>query len=283
MRVSSCLLLSVLLLGCDDGSDNPGAAFGEALDPMTAPRAAVDRFADARAGNPSVPAPDAPVDFDAQFFTRALGPDGEPVAYYDFGLSSGFTMPVYRLVDETGAAIEGQLPIIASLPGQPGYSDFWQVTQVEVPPGYISNSITSAAELLEAELEQQLTVEVFNRPVVPAGSTAEKGERTEMSAWFDDQVATAFEFAEAPVQVRGSLVDYVPIYVCMTEAGFCAEDDGSTHNVVAATPADDDYSPLWGVEMYPADAFDAVRDLETALAAGPEKQPGLVNCPLVEW
>lgn len=235
----------------------------------------------ARADNPGLPGPNEAVDYDADFRTVGLGPTGDRIEYYDFGLSTGFTMPAYRLVDAEGVPIPGQLPLLELLPGQPGYSDFWQVTEVEVPLGYVANTITSVAELKEAAYPEQLTLEVLNCPVVSSDSVATEGEARQ--AWIDDEVVSAFSFEEAEVRVRGVLVDYIPIYVCMNEQGFCREDDGSTHNVIEADPSDPGYSPLWQPMMYPEDAFDAVRDLPSAMAANPETQTGLVNCPVIVW
>jgi len=121
---------------------------------------------------------------------------------------------------------------------------------------------------------------------VPEGSSATfatDGGRL-YEAWLDDGVALSFDFAEAEPNARGALVDYVAIYVCLTEAGvFCTDDTGGTHNVVGAVPSEPGYSPLWKVSVYPEAAFDAVEDAESAQAANPEPQPALVNCPLIEW
>jgi len=277
-------LLCVLGAGCDAPTDEDHA---DTLDPDAAPRVSVDRFGTRRADAPvELPAADEAIDFDAQFTTRALGPDGQAVAYYDLGPATGLTMPVFRLVDPQGVPIDGQLPIITAAPGDTSYSDFWQVTEVEVPGNYAANTITSASELEAAGYPHTPTAEVMNRPVVPEGSTArfatDDGRLYE--AWLDDGVALSFDFAEDEPNVRGALVDYTPIYVCLTTAGvFCADETGGTHNVVGAVPSEPGYSPLWKVSVYPESAFDAVKDSESAQAADPEPQPALVNCPLIEW
>ncbi|MCR9163666.1 MAG: hypothetical protein ACE37F_16910 [Nannocystaceae bacterium] len=281
------LFASLLLVACSEASDEPSVPdHGEALDPEAAPRASVDRFGPARASNPDLPAPGEAIDFDAGFFRRGLGPDGATVSYYDFGVSTGFTMPAYRLVDGEGVAVEGQLWIVGELPGTTTYSDFWQVIDVEVPEAYVPNSITSAAEVEASGYPQTRTVEAFNRPLVPEGSLAQfaSDDGALRSAWFEDQVVFALDFSESELSLRGDLIDYAPIYVCFTDDGrFCADDTGSTHNVVAAVPPDPAYSPLWKPSVYPESAFDDVSDLDTALAADPQTQPMLVNCPMAEW
>lgn len=282
-------LLCLLVAGCDasSGVEPVVPEHGDALAPDTAPRVSVDRFGSRRADAPAeLPGADEAIDLDAQFTTRALGPDGQAVAYYDLGPASGLTMPVFRLVDPDGTPIEAQLPIIRASPGEVSYSDFWQVTEVEVPDGYEANTITSAAEVEASGYPQTLTVEVMNRPLVPEGSSArfatDDGRLHE--AWLGDRVALAFDFAETEPNVRGAVVDYAAIYVCLTESGlFCTDDAGGTHNVVGAVPSEDGYSPLWKVSVYPEAAFDAVFDLESAQAADPDPRSALVNCPLIEW
>lgn len=283
-------LTCLLVAGCDASSCGEPAVVldhGDALEPSAAPRVSVDRFGPLRADAPAdLPAANEAIDFDAEFTTRALGPDGQAVAYYDFGPASGVTMSVFRLVDLDGTPIDAQLPIIEASPGEASYSDFWQVTEVEVPDGYEANTITSASEVEASGYPQALTVEVMNRPVVPEGSSArfgtDDGRRHE--AWLADRVALAFDFSEAEPNVRGALVDYAAIYVCVTGSGvFCTDGTGGTHNVIGAVPSDASYSPLWKVNIYPEVAFDAVEDLESALAADPQAQPALVNCPVTEW
>ncbi len=280
-------IASLLLAACTEASDDVVVPdHGEALDPGSAPRAVVDRFSRARASNADMPGPGEPIDFDADFFRRGLGPDGAPISYYDFGVSTGFTMPVYRLIDIDGAPVEEQLYIIGELPGGTTYSDFWQVVDVEVPLEYVPNTITSVAELEASGYPQTRTVEAFNRPVVPEGSAAQfaSGDGALLSVWFDDQVAFAFDFSESELSVRGDLMDYAPIYVCVAEGDrFCVDDTGSTHNVVPAVPPDPAYSPLWKPSVFPESAFEDVVDLDSALATDPIQQPMLVNCPMAEW
>ncbi len=284
----------VVLGGCDTSQDEGAEQVtevappdhGEALSPDDASVLAVDRFSQERASDLSVPDPGEPIDFDADYYEVGLGPDGAEAAYYGLGGSSGFTMPVYQLVDANDAPIADQLPIVDALPGENAYSDFWQLVLVRVPAGYVANTITSADEVLATDYERVPTVEVHNRPLVPPGSVAalasDAGAPT--LAWYGDDVVHALAFDEAPVRVRGSLVDYAAIYVCLAESGdFCADDDGNTHNVVAAVPGQDGYSPLWKIWRYDVGVFDDVMDLPSAQAADAETVTGLVNCPLVEW
>jgi hypothetical protein len=77
--------------------------------------------------------------------------------------------------------VNGQLPIIDAVPGEPGYSDFHVVVRVRVPATYTANSITSAAALRAAGYPMGRTTSIVNTPVVPEGSTARlraRGRRT---------------------------------------------------------------------------------------------------------
>ncbi len=281
------VVLSGMVLACSD--PEAGAALeihGPALDPSEVQRVAIDRFAEARGDDPGLPEAGAPIDFDAAFFAEGLGPDGQSVAYYDFGISASRTMLAYRLVDAEGEPIPEQRAIVSAVPGQLAYSDFWEWVEVEVPNGYVANSITSAIELEEAGYPQTRTREVSNLPLVPEGSAAvraaSQGQLTQV--WIEDQLGFAFTFDEAEIRVRGDAVDYVPIYACRTADGsFCVDDQGRTHNVLAAVPTDPSYSPLWRLSLYPQAAFESVVDLASALAADPQEQSMLVNCPVVVW
>lgn len=284
------MLACVMLLGgCDtssEGATTPRSDHGPAIDPDGAGELAVDRFsAEQRAADPDLPEPGAPIDFDDGFLHEGLGPDGGAVAYYGLGSASGFTMPAYLLVYEDGAPVPEQLAILTVIPGDVEYSDFWQVTRVVVPEDYVANSITSAQELLATEYPRMPTTEVFNRPLVPPGSKADQAisEVGPVRAWFDDQVVHAIDFAEVTPTVRGSLVDYARVYVCMTEEGFCRDEQGRTHNVIDTVPGDAAYSPLWRVVMYDPAAFEGVVDLPSAQQAAQPEAGGLANCPVVTW
>src|ERR687892_1876453 len=79
--------LLVLPAACDD--DDP-MAVTPPVDPNTAARASIDRFSDAagnlfrRSQTPSLPAANAPIDFDQEpFITQGLGPAGEAGRYFN--------------------------------------------------------------------------------------------------------------------------------------------------------------------------------------------------------
>lgn len=67
-------------------------------------------------------------------------------------------------------------------------------------------------------------------------------------------------------------------------SGFVTEPGtAQTHNVVETLPDDDDYSPLWDVDVYDNGSFADVHDFATAMAANVLAEGvALVNCPVVD-
>ena len=74
--------------------------------------------------------------------------------------------------------VANQLNIIDAIPGDPGYSDFWQVVKVTVPADYVANTATSLQDLLDAGYSMQTTDMIVNCPVVPEGFFSRYGRRS---------------------------------------------------------------------------------------------------------
>jgi hypothetical protein len=112
---------------------------------------------------------------------------GEEVFYPDFGMNNRSAIPIYVLIhgmnaDGTPDFVEGQQNIIDSVPGDPGYSAFWQVMMVTVPADYEVNSIRSREAVIAAGFPITTTDMVVNCPVTdvaaappPAGDTGGAG------------------------------------------------------------------------------------------------------------
>ncbi|MDS0475563.1 hypothetical protein [Natrinema sp. 1APR25-10V2] len=284
--------------GMDDGMES-------ATDLADAPRATIDRFSEAagtlmvRNEENDLPGPDEPIDFDqAPFLTRGLGPSGEPVSYYNFDVQPTEPAPIYVLFREgEDAPVAEQLNIVDVVPGDEGYNDFWHVHEVTVPADYEANTATSVQDLMDADYDITGTDVVKNCPIVPEGSTASMregdGETDLIDGWYDGEVVSYFLFEEAPIAVTDGSVPVSPIYVTFNtnpgmdgggpQSGFVTEmETDRTHNVVATLPGDDGYSPLWSVSVYDNADFDAVSDLESAMAATLlEAGTATVNCPIV--
>ncbi|WP_210416859.1 hypothetical protein [Echinicola soli] len=296
-------LVNCPVVSVDDG--NPP------MDPDMAAKSSVDRFSDAAAtlfvrnGKNNFPGPNMPVNFDEEpFITKGLGPNGEMVEYYNFDIMPTKPAPIYLFFREgEDSPVEGQLNVLDVIPGDEGYSDFWHVHHVIVPDYYIANSVTSLDEINARGYTVEATETIVNCPVVPDGSTASKrfspDEDTELhQGWYHDQVIYYFNFFEKILTAEyvndETSVPLSDIYVTFNinpgmegggpASGFVTENGSmQTHNTVETLPNDDEYSPLWYINVYDNNDFETVMDWESAktanlLVAG----AGLANCPVVK-
>ena len=300
-------------LGCGGSSGSGSPSSGSAampLNPDTAAVVPVDRFSDAfahlfaRSKNPSLPAANAPIDFDSggPFITHGLGPDSGKVTYYNFDVLPTTPAPIYVLFEQGASMpVAGQLNVIGVIPGDAGYNDFWRVTKVTVPHGYVANTVTSVDQVAAAAYPTEATSMLVNCPVVPDGSTATlrytSAEPTGLQrGWYKHQIVKYFTFAERPLSTTTSGgVPLSDIFVTFNvnpdpnnpmsgpPSGFETEPGTmQTHNVPETLPEDAAYSPLWKVDVYDHSSFASVANLMTAMAA-PLLAPGaaIVNCPIV--
>ncbi len=283
-----------------------GEMGGEPMDPMDAERATVDRFSEdagtlmVRDDMNGLPGPGEPIDFDqGPFITTGLGPDGQTVQYYNFDVQPTAPAPIYAFFRKgEDTPVEGQLNVVGTIPGDDGYNDFWHVHRVTVPSDYEANTVTSASQLMNGDYDVQATNVIKNCPIVPQGSTASmRGGDADsglVDGWYDGQVVSYFLFEEAGLMATGDgAVPTSPIYVTFNTnpgmdgggpaSGFMTEEmSDQTHNVVATTPADSGYSPLWSVNVYDNADFDSVSDLSSATSASIlATGTATVNCPVV--
>jgi len=286
----------------DDSDKNTGP-----LDPDTTEEVSVDRFSDdagtlhLRSSNPDLPGPNEPINFDNLFLAQGLAPDGQVAKYYDFDVMPLAPAPIYVLFREgESEPVENQLNIIDVIPGDLGYSDFWQMYKVTVPQDYVANTVTSLVKILDKGYELTETNYLINCPVAPKGSTAElrytDESKTLDRGWYKNKVVYYFTFEEKVLATTaGGLNPISPIYVTFNinpdendpnsgpASGFVTETGSAqTHNVLATIPTDADYSPLWSVNVYDNADFENVSNLTTAEAANVLAQGVmLVNCPVV--
>ena len=279
------------------------------LNPDTAGDVSVDRFSSTaghlfvRDANNDFPAANAPVDFDAipAFITHGLGPNGEKTQYYNFDAMSTTPAPIYVLFrDGESSPVANQLNIVNVIPGETGYNDFWLVTKVIVPSGYVANSVTSYSEIVQKGYTLTPTTTIVNCPIVPKGSVARKRYLSTESpdltrGWYKNKVVYYFNFSEKELMASGGLVPTSDIYVCFNinpgmdgggpPSGFKTEDGmatGQAHNVPETLPTDAAYSPLWDVQIFDNTNFANVSNLTSAEAAtllAPDA--AIVNCPIV--
>jgi hypothetical protein len=232
---------------------------------------------------------------------HGLGPRGERIRYYDLDIKSQVPAAIYILM-QGGGEVEGQLPILSRLPGEPGYNDFWRVHEVEVPPGYRPNAMIREQDVVDSGFLVTKTSRIVHRAVVPPGSTARLrygGEDAgEQRGWHDGRVASYLAFEDSVLSVPGPSGEVAVgiAYIWVTFNGNPDQPGGGppsgvmrdasgiqTHNVAASLPGDPDYSPLWMVIIYDNAAFTSVLDLDSAERAALVAAVGspLVNCPVV--
>jgi hypothetical protein len=261
----------------------------------------VDRFSDEagtimrRSDNPDLPAPNEPIDYDADFLNHALGPNGDDVSYYAFDVSPLLTAPVYAIVyaSDPSQRVEGQAAIFDSIPGEEGYNDFWQMVQVLVPDDFEPNSLHSLADIESSGYELVPTGIIINCPLVPYGSSAKLADRTSVG-WYEGEHVLYFSFEVQQVSVlnpAGLDVPYAVVRVIFEDndpsKGMKVDSStGKTHNVFDTIPGDNLYRALWRHDFVDAADFDSVRDWDSSKAAN-EADVGmeniLVNCPVVIW
>jgi hypothetical protein len=214
---------------------------------------------------------------------------GTDVTYFDFGLNTQTAIPimVFFQEDNPDTAVSGQMNIIDSIPGQPGYSAFWRVYKVLAPSSYMANSITSLQGVLDSGYEIQETDIVVNCPVVNPDTTTEMISYTLVQGWYRDRMVFYFDFG-ANSGSMGSVVDKAPIFAFFHMNGDAVM---GQMNVIDVVPSDMGYSDLWHVHKvivgmeYMANSLTSVDEIMAAVSAGDvsiEETDLLVNCPVVE-
>jgi len=229
------------------------------------PTVEVDRFSDLaatffkRSDEPSLPAANEPIDFDADFLRRGIGPNGEAIEFYQFDVRETTPAPVYLLFDARGDAIAGQLPIFDELPGDAGYNDLRLVQQVTVTErDFRPNSVTSLQDIEAGGYTVVSTELIMNCVVVPDSSVAARrfdGDQSPglLEGWYRDQIVKYLLFENpdggTTAEFAGGGVSTPIMYAFFDNdtdpSGGFAVEDGTTHNVAVRLPGQEGYSPLW--------------------------------------
>lgn len=304
--IVSVLFLVFLFTKCEEESSGP-----DVHDPDQAMKVSVDRFSEnfgtlfVRTADNGFPGPNEPIDFDqVPFITQGLGPNGEIVKYYNFDVLPIHSAPIFVLFKEgEDMPVAGQLNIINVIPGDDGYNDFWHVHKVTVPDNYVANTIASLDDLVVMNYPTERTNLIVNCPVVPEGSTADLRFTSEeptglIRGWYKNQVVSYFTFDEKMLTVDLPAEGHpdVPLSDILVTFNINPDQEGGgppsgfvtepgtmqTHNVPETIPTDDDYSPLWDVDVYDNADFDNVSDWASAQNANILGEGvALVNCPIV--
>lgn len=299
----SVLGLSTLLVGSMFVSCNKTTTTTTGKDINAATKAPIDRFSATtghlmvRTATNGLPASNAAINYDNQpFITTGFDRTGAVVKYYNFDVQSRTPSPIYVFFksSSTTPLIE-QNNVVATIPGDASYNDFWVVKKVTVPDNYVANSLTSEAEISASGYTITTTTDIVNCPIVPFGSTASKsftsGAASSLSVgWYKGQAIAYFNFGEKALSTVGGLVPKSPIYVMFNDntagpsSGFKTETVNviQTHNVLATIPSDAGYSPLWDVQVINNTNFNAVTNLTTATSFASTAAGATVNCPIVK-
>jgi len=215
----------------------------------------------------------------------------EEVVYYDFGMNSPTSgaavsaAPIWAFItgmnaDGTPAFVEGQHNVVDVVPGDPGYSDLWEVMLVTVPDGFEPDSIKSREEVESSGYEIMPAGIFVNCPIVPAGTTFENGEEL-VQGWNKGEAVFYPDFG--PNQPAA-----IPIWAFITgmdSAGNPQFLEGQ-NNIIDSLPGDPGYSAFWLVNLVTVDdAYEpnSIKSAADVIASGFEVTTTdlVVNCPVV--
>jgi hypothetical protein len=220
--------------------------------------------------------------------------EGRATYYYDFGASSPphndaktvAHIPIYVLVtgfDSNGQPqpVAVQHNIVDFVPGDPGYSDLWQVNFVTVPANYIANTVRSLDDVQKAGYPIKATDQLVNCPVVPLNSSLAEGTPGLTKGWYKGKEVHYFDFGPSP--------DFtLPIYAFITGLDSAGNPQfvPGQHNIIGVIPGQGGYSAFWDLHLVkvPADyQANSITSIAQALASGYEMiHPGIVvNCPVI--
>ena len=213
---------------------------------------------------------------------------GVDVTYLDYGPELNVSLPI--LVFFQAAAPDtpfaGQKNIIDTIPGQPGYSDFWRVHKVLVPTGYVANSIRSFEDAVKSGYTIQATNTIVNCPVVNPNARIQGSSQTPTTGWYRGRDVFYFDHGTNSPG-KGFLVQDAPIYAFFHTNGSAV---AGQRNVIDVRPGETGYSDLWRVTIvivdttYSANTLKAASDILAAANMGTltvQATNTFVNCPVV--
>ena len=171
---------------------------------LTAPLLVVDRFSDAagtllrRSADPTLPKPDDPFSLDdPRFAVAVVGPGDAPARSYNLNVRSATPNRYYVFYDRIGNYRLAQFPVIEKAPGDPGYSDLWDIWKVITPDSFRETNWVRDSATVEKLLADPAggfaaasTGIYLNAPIVPEGTTAgskaegRQGRATRLYAWY---------------------------------------------------------------------------------------------------
>jgi hypothetical protein len=248
---------------------------------LTAPVLAVDRFSDAagtllrRSADPQLPKANEPFSLDDRRFAVAVvGPGGAAARCYDLDVRPSVPNRYYVFYDRIGNYRLAQFPVIDKAPGDPGYSDLWDIWKVITPDSFKeTNWVRDAAtvERLLADPAAGFTAAstgiYLNAPVVPegtsAGSKAEgrAGRATRLYAWYRGKRAPFLYFEGSLHLTPDGRIPVSTLQLAESEAKW----PSAAPLQASSWPKGAGYSPL----------------AKVADKAGRPVVDGTINCPIV--
>ncbi|HYV86267.1 MAG TPA: hypothetical protein VFB49_10165 [Patescibacteria group bacterium] len=233
-----------------------------------APLLSVDRFSTMAATRlrrdrvRGLPGPNEPIHLDAvPFLLDATGPGGRKARCYDLDLRPARPARFYVFYDAQGNYVLTQFPIVDVAPGDPGYTDIWDLWKVTAPSSYRADNSLRDMKTLERLLSDkdsgykaERTGALLNGPIVPEGSSASmKADRRDGAAalryvWYRGQRAPYLYF-EQTLRIAGDLAPVSSMKVATAAGpttGAPVSDPlaGAATMELPALPGDPGYSPL---------------------------------------
>ena len=215
----------------------------------------------------------------------------EEARYYEFGDNTPATggavstAPLWVFItgmDARGVPmfVEGQPSVVDTAPGEPGYSDLWEIMLVTVPEGFEVGSIRSIEEVRESGFPTEPAGMLVNCPFVPEGSELAEGPELDQG-WNGGAAVFYPDFGLNPASAN-------PMLVLIT--GFDADGEPvpveGQGNIIDVIPGQEGYSSFWRKHLVTVPAGYAANEVRSAAAvraAGWEitVTDEVVNCPVV--
>jgi hypothetical protein len=193
---------------------------------LTAPLLAVDRFSDVagtllrRSVDPKLPRADEPFSLDdPRFAVAVVGPGGVTARCYNLDVRPAQPNRYYVFYDRIGNYRLSQFPVIEKAPGDPGYSDLWDIWKVITPDGFRETNWVRDAATVERLLADPAggftgasTGIYLNAPIVPEGTTAgskaegRPGRATRLYAWYRGKRAPFLYFEGSLHLIEGGKI-----------------------------------------------------------------------------
>jgi hypothetical protein len=211
------------------------------------------------------------------------------ITYLLFGTDPNITAPILAFYEASSPStpVAGQRNVIDTLPGQPSYSDFWQVYKVLTPAGYVANSIRSFSDAVASGDAIEATSTIVNCPVENPGATEANSSAGLEMGWYRGETVYYFN-AGTNTTGWGPVIQTAPIYTFVYASGGAVP---GQRNIVDVLPGQTGYSDLWQLievtvnSSYIANSVMSASEVLALEHSGKvtlQPTAGFVNCPVVK-